>query len=107
MTSSRTDVGKGMNYDITLIEAQIAGPTHGTMRLGLDHEGDRKADLVYKWDESHFTATFVGNAGNLPRHAHPVVLLSKPIAAIYALKSDHHRLLTNVFKDHLVAIEIS
>ena len=96
-----------MNYDITLIEAQIAGPTHGTMRLGLDYAGDRKADLVYEWDEGHFTATFVGNARNLPRPAHPVVLLSKPIAAMYALKSDHHRLPTDVFKDHLIAIEIT
>ncbi len=96
-----------MNYEISLVEAEIAGPTHGRMRLGLDLEGERKADLAYEWDESHFTAKFIGHAESLPAPAHPTVLLSKPIAAMYALKRSHHRLPTDVFEDNLVTIEIA
>jgi hypothetical protein len=96
-----------MTYAITLIEADIVDAKHGKMRFGLDHEGDRKAELAYDWDESHFTATFIGNAPSLPVPAHPVVLLSKPITTMYSLKADHHRLLTDVFKDHLVTIEVA
>lgn len=96
-----------MIYGIALVEANITGPMKGRMRLGLDHEGERKADLAYEWDDSHFTATFIGNAPSLPAPAHPTVFLSKPIAAIYALKKEHHRLPTDVFNDHIVTIEIA
>lgn len=96
-----------MTYEIALIEADIAGAMQGKMRLGLDYGGNRKAELAYEWDETHFTAKFIGNARNLPVPAHPVVLLSKPITAMYSLKTEHHRLPTDVFRDHLVTIEIS
>lgn len=95
-----------MTYQITLIEADIASAMQGRMSLGLDYAGARKAELAYEWDETHFTAKFVGNAPSLPVPAHPVVLLSKPITAMYALKTEHHRLPTDVFRDHLVTIEI-
>ncbi len=95
-----------MTYDITLIEADVPDVTHGHMRLALDHKGDRQAELAYDWDESHFTATFIGNARTLAAPAHPVVLLSKPITAMYAMKAEHHRLPTDVFNDRKVTIEI-
>lgn len=97
---------KGTTYDITLIESAIPDATHGKMRLGLDHKGDRKAELAYDWDDSHFTATFIGHARSLPAPAHPVVLLSKPITAMYALKADHHQRPTDVLNDRIVTIEI-
>jgi hypothetical protein len=95
-----------MTYGITLLEADIKDAMHGKMRLGLEHEGARKAELAYEWDETQFTATFHGHAPTLPVPAHPVVLLSKPIDAIYALKTQQHRLPTDVFKDHLITITI-
>lgn len=95
-----------MIYAISLVEADITGPMRGRIRLGLEYEGERKADLAYEWDDSHFTASFIGNAPSLSAPAHPTVFLSKPIAAMYALKKDHHRLVTDVFSDHLVTIEI-
>jgi hypothetical protein len=96
-----------MTYAVTLIEADIADAMHGKMRFGLNHEGDRKAELTYDWDETHFTATFIGHAPSLPVPAHPVVLLSRPIAAINALKTDPAQLPSEVFKDHLVTIEVA
>lgn len=96
-----------MTYKITLLEADIRDPMKGNMRLGLVHEGEQKAELEYRWDDSEFVAVFHGNAPGLPVPAHPTVLLQKPIAAIYALKSDAHRLPTDVFKDHEVSIDVS
>lgn len=96
-----------MTYEITLLEAEISDPMNGAMRLGLVHEGEKKAELEYQWDASKFTAVFHGNAPSLPEPAHPTVLLQKPIAAIQALKIDEHRLPTDVFKDHCVFINLS
>ncbi len=96
-----------MTYDITLLEADISGPMDGNMRLGLVHEGEQKAEMTYSWDDSQFTAVFHGNAPSLPEPAHPTALLQKPIAAIYALKTQAHRLPTDVFKDHQISIDLS
>lgn len=96
-----------MTYEITLLEADIREPMNGNMRLGLVHEGEQKAELEYHWDDSQFTAVFHGNAPALPIPAHPTALLQKPIAAIYALKTDAHRLPTDVFKDHQISIDLS
>ncbi len=96
-----------MTYEITLLEADISGPMNGIMRLGLVHEGKQKAELAYNWDADQFTAVFHGNAPTLPVPAHPMVLLQKPIAEIYALKTDAHRLPTDVFKDHQISIDLS
>jgi len=96
-----------MKYEITLIEADLRDPKEGNMKLGLVHEGSQKAKLEYLWDEAHFTATFYGNAPNLPVAAHPTQLLQKPIAALHALKTEAHDVVTDVFRDHSVTIDLS
>lgn len=96
-----------MTYEITLLEADISGPLNGNMRLGLIYEGEQKAELEYSWDDTQFTAVFHGLAPTLPIPAHPTTLLQKPIAAIFALKTDAHRLPTDVFKDYQISIDPS
>lgn len=95
-----------MTYEITLLEADIKGPAAGKMRFGLVHEGEQKAELEYRWDDTQFTAVYHGNAPSLPVPAHPVTLLQRPIAAIHALKTDAHRFPTDVFQDHQVTIDL-
>ncbi|MBO6511054.1 MAG: hypothetical protein JJ979_21645 [Roseibium sp.] len=95
-----------MTYEINLLHADIPETMKGDMRLGLMHEGRQVAALEYSWDDTRFTAVFVGNAPSLPHPAHPVFLLQKPIAAIRALKTRDHTLPTDVFKDHQVSIEV-
>lgn len=94
-----------MTYEITLKEADIRDPMNGNMRLVLEHEGENMAELEYNWDSTKFSAIFHGHAPSLPVPAHPTALLQKPISAIYALKTEAHRLPTDVFKDHQVFIE--
>ncbi|MBV1868999.1 MAG: hypothetical protein KUG69_14010 [Marinosulfonomonas sp.] len=96
-----------MTYKITLLEADIRDPMDGTMSLGLSHKGEQKATLEYTWDAGKFSAVFHGHAPGLPVPAHPTVLLQRPIAALYALKTDAHRLITDVFQDHQITIELS
>lgn len=96
-----------MTYEITLLEAGIRDPMDGNMLLGLNHEGEEKAKLEYHWDDKTFTAVFHGNAPSLPVPAHPTVLLRQPIAALQALKTESHRLITDVFRDHSVIINLS
>lgn len=96
-----------MTYEITLLEADIRNPTDGNMVLGLIHEGNQKARLEYIWDTDKFTAVFHGNAPSLPVPSHPTTLLQRPIEAIYALKTDSHRLPTDVFGDHQITIDLS
>ena len=96
-----------MTYEITLLEADIRSAMVGTMRLGLNHENEQKAELEYHWNDTQFTAVFHGHAPSLPTPVHPTELLREPIAAILALKQDTHRLPTDVFKDHQVFIELS
>lgn len=95
-----------MTYQIELLQADIPRPMSGSMRLGLVHEGSRLAELDYRWDETQFSATFVGNAPSLPHPAHPVELLQKPIAAIQSLRTADHARPTDVFKEHRVSIEL-
>lgn len=94
-------------YDLTLLEADIRNPMDGSMTLGLIYEGERKAKMEYRWDAEAFTAVFHGNAPSLPFPAHPTELLQRPIAALYALKTDAHRLITDVFQDHPVTIDLN
>ena len=96
-----------MTYEITLLEADIRDPMDGTMSLGLSRKGEQKAVLQYAWDAAKFTAIFHGHAPSLPVPAHPTVLLERPIAALYGVKTDAHRLITDVFQDHRITIEIS
>lgn len=94
-------------YEVTLIEADIRNPMEGSMTLGLLYEGERKAKMDYRWDADAFAAVFHGNAPSLPFPAHPTELLQRPIAALYALKTDAHRLLTDVFQDHPITIDLN
>lgn len=96
-----------MSYEITLLEADIRGPMDGSMKLGLVHESLQKAEMEYRWDQNHFTATFFGNAPSLPIAVHPMLLLQKPIAELYALKTDGHKIITDVFMDHSVTINFN
>lgn len=95
-----------MTYEITLLEAEIRDPMNGNMTLGLLHKGEQKATMAYFWNAEKFSAVFHGNAPSLPIPAHPATLLQKPIEALYKLKTDSHRLITEVFQDHKITIEI-
>ncbi|QDG76517.1 hypothetical protein [Labrenzia sp. PHM005] len=95
-----------MTYQISLLHADIPEPMQGSMRLGLIHAGTQVAELDYSWNEDQFTATFLGNAPNLPTPAHPVLLLQKPISAIRGMMTPDHQRPTDVFKDHQVEIEV-
>lgn len=96
-----------MMYEVTLLEADIRDPMNGNMILGLEYKNEEVARLEYHWDAAEFKAIFHGNAPSLPIPAHPTLLLQRPIAAIYAVKSDEHRLVTDVFKDHQITIDLS
>jgi hypothetical protein len=95
-----------MTYEVILLNSDIRGPMIGAFRLGLVYDGEQQAELEYHWDETRFTAVFHGHAPGLPVPAHPSILLQKPIAAIYALKTDEHALPTDVFRVHRVTIDI-
>lgn len=96
-----------MDYEVTLLEADIAGPLKGTMRLGVCRDSDLQASVEYGWTEVDFTARFVGDASRLPVPAHPTVFLSAPIAAIQALKATPTDLPTDVFQHHKVFIDVA
>lgn len=96
-----------MTYEVTLLEADIRNPMDGNMILGLNHEGELKAKLEYTWDAKTFTATFHGHAPSLPHPAHPTALLHRPIAALYAHKTDAHRVITDVFQDQQITVDFS
>ena len=87
-----------MTYEVTLISADISSPMVGEMRLGLEHEGTRAAEVEYRWDAKQFTAVFHGHAPSMPTPAHPTVFIERPIAAINKLKTAAHRLPSDVFK---------
>ena len=96
-----------MDYEVTLIEADIEGPMKGEMRLALSKDGEEQARVEYGWTDSDFTARFVGHAPSLPVPAHPTVFLSAPIAAIQALKASPADLPTDVFQNHKVFIVVA
>ncbi|MCE8000003.1 MAG: hypothetical protein HEP70_14170 [Rhodobiaceae bacterium] len=96
-----------MDYEVTLLEADIEGPMKGSMRLGVCSGGDLQASIEYGWSDKDFTARFVGNASQLPVPAHPTVFLSAPIAAIQALKVKPADLPTDVFQHHKVFIDVA
>ncbi|MEP1932710.1 MAG: hypothetical protein ABJQ71_13940 [Roseibium sp.] len=95
-----------MTYDVKLIDADIKDAMLGKMRLGLDYEDGRVAELEYDWTSEHFTAVFHGHAPSMPKPAHPVLFLQKPITAIRSLMTADHTWPTDVFKDHQVTIEV-
>jgi len=99
--------GTNMTYEIKLLNADIRSPMDGEFRLGLVYEGEQKAELEYHWDATQFTAVFHGHAPSLPVPAHPTILIQKPIAAMLALKTEDHKLPTDVFMDHCVTIDLS
>ena len=55
-----------MDYEVTLIEAEIEGPMKGKMALGLARDGGETARVEYSWTDKEFVARFVGNAAALP-----------------------------------------
>jgi len=95
-----------MDYEVTLIEARIEGPAKGEMRLGLEREGAQVAAVDYEWNDTHFTARFVGHAASMPVPTHPIHFLSKPLIAVQALRTDAHALPTDVFRDHKVFFDV-
>lgn len=95
-----------MTYQIKLIEADIRNPMDGNMLLGLEFDGKLVAKLEYFWDEKKFSSVFHGNAPSLPVAAHPMTLLQKPIAALYAAKTEKHAIITDVFQDHKISIQL-
>ena len=95
-----------MTYEVTLIEADIRNSMDGNMTLGLSYGGEPKAKMEYVWDADKFSAVFHGNAPSLPVPAHPTILLQRPIEALYALKTEAHNLITDVFQDHAITIEL-
>lgn len=95
-----------MSYEVILVSADIRNPMDGEMRVALEHEGDRGAEIEYSWDEKQFTAVFHGHAPTMPAPAHPALFIERPIAAIYKLKTTEHRLPSDVFKDNRVFITI-
>lgn len=96
-----------MTYELTLLNTDIRNPMDGEFRLGLIHEGEQIAALEYHWDATKFTAVFHGHAPSLPVSAHPTVLLQKTIAAMLALKTEGHALLTDIFLDRRVTIDLN
>lgn len=96
-----------MTYEVTLLEADIRDPMDGAMTLGLEYENKEVAKLEYRWDAAQFTAVFHGHAPSLPVPAHPTILLQRPIAALYARKAEQHNLITEVFKDHRITIDLT
>jgi hypothetical protein len=96
-----------MDYEVTLIEADIEGPLKGEMALGLAREGRQAARVEYSWTDKEFVARFVGSAATLPVPAHPTTFLSAPIIAIQALKAQPTDLPTSVFQNHKVFINVA
>jgi len=96
-----------MDYEVTLIEADIEGPKKGTMCLGLERDGSEQARIEYSWNDVEFVARFVGHAPSLPVPAHPTVFLSAPILAIQQKKSEPTDLPTSVFNNHKVFIDVA
>jgi len=95
-----------MTYEIKLIEADIRDPMDGSMTFGLHHEDKLCGKLEYTWDDKMFASVFHGNAPSLPVPAHPTMLLQRAVAAVYALRSEDHAVLSDVFRDHVVTINI-
>jgi len=91
-----------MTYEVTLISADIRSPMDGEMRLGLEYEGARTAEIEYHWDDKQFTAVFYGHAPSMPAPAHPTLFIERPITAINKLKTDKHKLPSDVFTDNRV-----
>lgn len=95
-----------MTYEVTLISADIRSPLDGEMRLALEHNGTRAAEIEYRWDETQFTAIFHGHAPSMPTPAHPTVFIEQPIAAINKLKTAEHKFPCDVFNDNRVFMTI-
>lgn len=95
-----------MEYEVTLIEANIENAMKGEMRLGIELDGERKATVEYNWTDKHFNARFVGHAPSMPAPAHPITFLQKSIEAMQALKTEEHTFPTDVFKDHKVYFRV-
>ena len=95
-----------MQYEVTLISANIRNPMDGEMRLGLEHDGKGVAEIEYHWDDKQFTAVFHGHAPSMPIPAHPVQFIERPIAAINSIKTEKHRLPSDVFKDNRIYMTI-
>lgn len=95
-----------MTYEIKLLEADIRDSMDGSMTLGLHHDDILCGKLEYTWDDKMFSSVFQGNAPSLPVPAHPTMLLQRAVAAIYALRTEDHPVLTDVFRDHVVTINL-
>lgn len=91
-----------MTYEITLISAEIHSPLLGKMRLGLKQGGARAAEVEYQWDDKQFAAIFHGHAPSMPAPAHPTVFIERAIAAINKMKTENHRLPSDVFTDNRI-----
>ncbi len=95
-----------MKYLATLIEADIREAMNGEMSIAIEAEGEQVATLDYFWTPEHFTARFNGFAPSMPKPAHPMAFLGKPIECINALKTSPDTSPVDVFKNNIVAFEI-
>ncbi|RED53469.1 hypothetical protein [Aestuariispira insulae] len=96
-----------MKYDVSLIDAQIEHAMKGKMRLGICMDGREAAQVSYDWNDEHFTARFIGHAPSMPVPAHPIAFVAKPLEAIQAMKTERHKLPTDVFYDHQVSFNLA
>ena len=95
-----------MTYEVTLISADVRSPMDGEMCLGLEYEGARAAEVGYRWVDKQFTAVFHGHAPSMPAPAHPTLFIERAISAIYKLKTDKHKLPSDVFTDNRIYMTI-
>lgn len=96
-----------MTYDVKLLDANIEHAMKGDMRLELSVGDIKQAVLEYDWTGEYFNARFIGHAPGMPDPAHPMKFLMSPIEAIQKLKSEKHEFPTDVFKDHVVKIDVN
>ncbi|MEH6630674.1 MAG: hypothetical protein V7776_07605 [Halopseudomonas aestusnigri] len=95
-----------MKYQATLIEADIREGMNGEMSIAIEADGKQLASLDYFWTPEHFTARFNGSAPSMPKPAHPMAFLGKPIESINALKTSPDTSPVDVFKNNIVEFEI-
>ena len=96
-----------MTYELKLKDANILDAMEGEMRLGIIFKGEEKAVVEYQWTNEYFNARFIGHAPSMPVPNHPTAFLRKPIEAINQLKTDQHKLPTDVFKDHRIQFDFT
>ncbi|WP_085900096.1 hypothetical protein [Kiloniella majae] len=95
-----------MKYQVTLIEADIREAMNGEMSLAIKANNETLATLDYFWTPEHFTARFNGFAPTMPKPAHPMIFLGKPIESINTLKQTPETSPVDVFKNNIVEFDV-